>query len=83
MIRPKRMAKLDMYDYSLDFNGNHVTKVRIVVGNLHDPIIADISGEVKGNEGFMYVEGYYLKFIEMSVVTEDSQYLLDIEVLEI
>ena len=84
MIRPKRMAKLDMYDYSIVFSEGHVSNVLITVDSLHDPIIADISGEIAGNEGFMYVEGHYLKFIEMAVAKlRDNIVCLNIEVLEI
>lgn len=83
MIRPTRMAKLDMYNYKLYLADGHVQRVRIYVDSIHDPVIADISGEIAGNDGFMYVEGYYLKFIEMEVVQLDQQYYVELEVKEI
>ena len=77
------MAKLDMYDYNIVFSEGHVSSVLITVDSLHDPIIADISGEIAGNEGFLYVEGHYLKFIEMSLEVRDSIVCLNVKVLEI
>lgn len=81
--RVERYAKLDNYDYSLtkDSNGK-VEYVVIVVDSSVDVVIADISSEITGADGNIYVEGHYLKLVKMVVGRGPERTYLTIEVEE-
>lgn len=66
-LRPTRYAKLDNYDYDLEFTEGLVTGVSIKVDSCTDVNIADVASDITRADGNIYVEGHYLKFLEMTV----------------
>ena len=76
--RPTRYAKLDDYDYYLQFNKDLVTGVSIEVDSCTDVNIADVASDITGADGNIYVEGHYLKFLEMTIEKECSRMVISV-----
>ena len=72
MARPERYAKLDNYNYKLYYVNDRVNYVYIKVDRTNSVEIADIATEVNGAEGNIYVEGHYLKFVDMKVEHDNT-----------
>ena len=76
--RPTRYAKLDNYDYDLEFAKGLVTGVSIKVDSCTDVDIADVASDITGADGNIYVEGHYLKFLEMTIEKECSRMVISV-----
>jgi len=76
--RPTRYAKLDNYDYDLEFTKGLVTSVSIKVDSCTDVDIADVASDITGADGNIYVEGHYLKFLEMTVEEACSRMVISV-----
>lgn len=77
-------AKLDEYDYELVYRNNHVLAIHIPMQSFSDVIASDISTDVDVHDGYIYVEGHYLRSKSLTLVTgPDNRKLIVIRTEEI
>lgn len=77
MNKPERYAKLDNYDYTLfyEMEMDTIVRIRIRIARENYVDIADINSEITACDGFIYVEGNYLKQIDYGPeVCQDIEY---------
>lgn len=72
---------LDMYDYTLTELPNDLFSIEIPVSTIRDLEVADISTEVTGTDGYIYLEGHYMKLIRIKVEDDPSVDLTLIKIL--
>lgn len=64
MEAPIRLAKLDSYNYWLDFEKGKLVRITVVVDRVSSVDVADIATEINASDGNIYVEGHYCKYKE-------------------
>lgn len=79
MIETMRLAKIEQYsdDYML-LPG----LIRIRVDGLSDPLISSILSDIRDSD-FIYLDMHYYEMIDFSIVIDDSEKMLELEVINV
>ena len=74
-----RLAKIEQYsdDYML-LPG----LIRIRVDGLSDPLISSILSDIRDSD-FIYLDMHYYEMIDFSIVIDDSEKMLELEVINV
>lgn len=79
MIETMRLAKIEQYsDDYMSLPG----LIRIRVDGLSDPLISSILSDIRDSD-FIYLDMHYYEMIDFSIVIDDSEKMLELEVINV
>lgn len=79
MIETMRLAKIEQYsDDYMSLPG----LIRIRVDGLSDPLISSILSDIRDSD-FIYLDMHYYEMVDFSIVIDDSEKMLELEVINV